>query len=177
SPYHSGINPEGDYLNPRVFDLAAAGAFQLVDLRLQLPEFFRPEEELATFASLSEARDKIDYFLAHDNERCGVAARGRQRCLAEHTYEHRLKEALAILADFFPELRGRPRPEHPVDQLRRQFPPDHPLQAVLAAVPPEVTDLAGVVEHLQTGEEPLTEAEALLWLLHEFRQGLQRGRF
>ena len=27
SPYHLGINPEGDYVNPRTFDLAAAGPF------------------------------------------------------------------------------------------------------------------------------------------------------
>ncbi len=178
SPFHLGINPDGDYLNPRVFDLAAAGAFQLVDGRSQLPEFFLPEEELATFSSLSEARDKIGYFLAHEDERCEMAQKGRERCLREHTYAIRLREALEIIDDFYPNvLSRRPTPENQVFQLRQQFPEDHPIQAVLAQVPKKVTELGDLVEYLKTGEAPLTEPEAMLWLLHEFSQGLQRGRF
>ncbi len=178
SPFHSGINPQGDYLNPRVFDLAATGAFQLVDIRSQLPEFFRPEEELATFASLGEARDKIGYFLTHEDERRRLAEAGRQRCLQEHTYVHRLREALEIIEDFYPQaLPWRARPENPVHLLRQQFPEGHPVQEVLARVPAEVTDLGELVEHLKTGDTPLTKPEAMLWLLHEFQQGLRRGRF
>ena len=43
SPFHQGINPDGDYLNPRIFDFSVAGAFQLVDWRAQLPGFFSPD--------------------------------------------------------------------------------------------------------------------------------------
>jgi spore maturation protein CgeB len=178
SPFHPGINPQGDYLNPRVFDLAAAGAFQLVDHRSQLPEFFRPEEEVATFTSLGEARDKIAYFLAHEDQRRHIAHQGRECCLRDHTYAGRLGEALAIIADFYPDvLPRRPRPENPLHLLKTQFPEGHAVHRALAQVPEGVTDLGGVVEHLKAGEEPLTEPEALLWLLHEFQQGLQRGRF
>jgi spore maturation protein CgeB len=178
SPFHPGINPHGDYLNPRVFDLAAAGAFQLVDHRSQLPEFFRPEEEVATFSSFGEARDKIEYYLAHEDQRHRIANQGRERCLRDHTYACRLREALAIIEDLYPDvLPRRPRPENPLHLLRGQFPESHPVQTALAQVPEGVTDLEGVVEHLKNGETPLTEPEALLWLLHEFQQGLQRGRF
>ena len=178
SPYHGGINPEGDYLNPRTFDLAAAGAFQLVDLRGQLPDFFQPEEEVATFGSLAEARDKIDYFLAHEKERLEVARKGQERSLRDHTYRVRLAQALEILEELCPgRLPQRPQPEKPLEQLRRRFPEDHPVQDMLKRVPPEVGELGQLVDTLRAGEEPLTEAEAIFWLLHEFQQGLERGRF
>jgi len=178
SPFHNGINPDGDYLNPRVFDLAAAGAFQLVDWRSQLPEFFRPEEELATFTSLAEAREKISYFLAHEDERARIAAAGRQRCLQEHTYAHRLQEALDIMEDLHPQvLPRRSKPENPGRRLRQRFPEDHPLQALLAQVPEEITELGELVRYFREGDAPLTKPEAMLWLLHEFQQGLRRGRF
>jgi spore maturation protein CgeB len=178
SPYHLGINPEGDYLNPRTFYLAAAGAFQLVDLRGQLSEFFKPEEEVATFLSLAEARGKIDYFLAHEEERLRVAQKGRQRCLRDHTYSVRLSQALEIIDEICPgRLPQRPRPEKPMEQLRRHFPEDHPVQAMLSRVPSEVEELGQLVDTLRAGEEPLTETEAIFWLLHEFQQGLERGLF
>jgi spore maturation protein CgeB len=178
SPFHQGINQDGDYLNPRVFDVAASGAFQLVDMRSQLPEFFQPEEELATFATLSEARDKIGYFLAHEDERRAMAHKSRERCLKEHTYAIRLRDALEIIDDCYPDvLSRRPAPENPVHRLRQQFPEDHPVQTVLGQAPKEVTELGDLIEHIKNGEAPLTEPEAMLWLLHEFSQGLQRGRF
>jgi spore maturation protein CgeB len=179
SPFHRGINPAGDYVNPRLFDLAAAGAFQLVDRRRQLPEFFEPESEVATFASLAEAREKIDYYLAHGEERRAMAARARQRCLQEHTYTARLAEALEIVEDLHPGvLPRRPRQEAPLVELKRQFPPDHPVQEILARYPAEeIKDLGDLVTRLQEGEAPLSDPEAVLWLLHEFQQGLGRGRF
>ncbi len=178
SPYHQGINPQGDYVNPRTFDVAAAGAFQLVDRRTQLPEFFVSGEEVATFASLAEAREKIAYFLDHEEERREVARRGRERCLRDHTYQVRLAQALDLIEELCPgRLPRRPQPEKPLTQLRRQFPEAHPVQAMLKRVPPEVEDLSQLVETFRAGEEPLTETEAIFWLLHEFQQGLERGRF
>jgi spore maturation protein CgeB len=178
SPFHPGINPDGDYLNPRVFDLAATGAFQLVDRRSQLPEFFQPEVELSTFSHLTEAREKIGYFLAHEEERRSISARGRERCLRDHTYARRMQEALDLIEDMHPGvLSWQPTALNPGLRLSGQFPPDHPVQAVLAHASREITGLGDLVEHLKSGEAPLSEPEAILWLVHEFSQGLQRGRF
>ena len=67
--HHSSVSDadvvaQGDFVNPRTFELAAAGAFQLVDARALLPELFAPGE-LATFTSLPEMLLGIDYYLAH----------------------------------------------------------------------------------------------------------------
>lgn len=178
SPFHLGINPEGDYLNPRTFDLAVAGAFQLVDPRLQLPEFFQPEKEVVIFHDLTEAREKIAFFLSHEEERLRVARRGRERCLRDHTYTIRMQQALDTIADLLPgKLPQRAPPKKPLEQLRRGFPAGHPVQATLRRLPAEVEELGQLVDILKEGEEPLTEAEAIFWLLHEFQQGLARGRF
>jgi len=48
---------------------------------------------------------------------------------------------------------------------------------MLARIPEEVENLGQLVDTLKEGEAPLTESEAIFWLLHEFQQGLERGRF
>ncbi len=76
---HSSVSAEapvvpGDFVNPRTFELAMCGAFQLVDRRALLPELFT-EEELAQFSSLAELRERLAYFLARPGERAASAAR------------------------------------------------------------------------------------------------------
>ena len=108
-----------------------------------------------------------------------MARQGRERCLRDHTMSLRLAQALEMIADFFPGvLPQRQAPAQPGLHLAHLFPADHPVQTVLQRLPlAEITNLGDVVEHLQTSSEPLSEPEAIFWLLHEFHQGLQRGRF
>lgn len=175
SPVHAGINPEGDYLNPRVFDLAACGAFQLVDWRAQLPEFFTSGKELATFTSLAEAREKILYYLAHEDERRCLAAAARERVMKEHTYARRLAGALEIIQDLHPGTLPRCRSrEGAAPRVSSSFPADHPVKALLERLPEGVLpDLESLVSRVKESSEPLTEPEAILWFLHEFQRGLQ----
>lgn len=175
SPFHAGVNPQGDYVNPRVFDLGASGAFQLVDRRSQLPEFFIPDKEVAVFTSLAEAREKISYYLAHEDERRAMAAAARERVLKEHTYARRLAGALEIIQDLHPGVLPRRRQQESAAPLLQScFPADHPVQALLDALPEGAPrDLNGLVSRIKESEEPLTEPEAILWFLHEFRLGLQ----
>jgi spore maturation protein CgeB len=100
---HSSISatelvPAGDFVNPRTFELAMCGAFQLVSDRTLLPELFAADE-LARFASLEELREKLAYFLAHPEERAAIAARARARALAEHTYSGRMERLLEFVAE------------------------------------------------------------------------------
>jgi spore maturation protein CgeB len=178
SPFYPGVNPEGDYLNPRVFDLAAAGAFQLVDWRSQLPEFFQPDREVAVFRSLAEAREQIAYYLAHPRQRRRLALRARRRCLAEHTYKGRMAEALRLLEERHPGLLPRRPSPPPVWEVLGEFlPAGHPLVAWARQAGPHHLTLADLVAQVKAGKDPLTEGEALLWMVHELEQGLKRGRF
>ncbi|MDH5542102.1 MAG: glycosyltransferase [Nitrospinota bacterium] len=92
-----GIDQVGDFVNPRVFEIAACKAFQLVDARGELSPLMEPGKEIETYRSLSELREKIDYYLAHDAEREKVAESGYRRVLADHTFERRMEEMLQFI--------------------------------------------------------------------------------
>ena len=79
--------------NQRTFEAPACGAFTLVDDRRELGKLFA-EREISAFADVADLRQKIAHYLAHDDERAAIAARGRERVLAEHTYEHRMEALL-----------------------------------------------------------------------------------
>lgn len=96
SAMHDGVDPDCDAINPRVFEIAAAGAFQVCDPCKGLAEHFT-EEEVPTYRSLAELREKIAHYLARPEERAACAKRARERALAEHTYAHRAQAMLDFL--------------------------------------------------------------------------------
>jgi len=98
SATHEGIDPEGDAINPRVFEIAAAGGFQLCDPCVNLDRHFS-EDEIPRYRSLGELREKIDYYVPREDERRAIAARAQERALAEHTYAHRAQAMLDFLLE------------------------------------------------------------------------------
>jgi len=99
---HSSVSTQslvsgGDFVNPRTFELAMCGAFQLVDRRGLMDELFS-EDELARFGSVEELKERLGHFLAHPEERAGYAARARARALGEHTYARRMERLLDFTA-------------------------------------------------------------------------------
>ena len=95
---HSSVRPgvevgQGDFVNPRTFEIACCGAFQVVDRRELLSELFSPQD-LAIVASAQEMVEAAQYYLHHEEERRAMAARARERVLAEHTYTHRMARLL-----------------------------------------------------------------------------------
>ena len=84
-------------VNCRLFEAAGCGAFQIAEWKPGLAELFEPEREVVTFRSREELRDKVDYYLAHHEERKAISDRAYIRAHREHTYEVRLKRMLEIL--------------------------------------------------------------------------------
>ena len=110
---HSSVRADalvsgGDFVNPRTFELAACGAFQLVDRRALMPELFG-EDELALFDSLEELKEKIAYYRERPEERKAMAAKARARVLAEHTYAVRMRRLLDFARERLPGF-GRRKP-------------------------------------------------------------------
>lgn len=168
----------GDFVNPRTFELAAMGAFQLVDRRALMPELFA-RDELATFGSLEEFYAAIEHFLAQPEERAAFAARARARVLRDHTYEQRMAALLAFL-----EQRLGPWPREEVSaaaagnaQAASGLPPELTLE--LRASLAEVVRGLGLGPHagfddvitaLRARSGALTETEAALLFLDEWRK-------
>ncbi len=77
-------------LNQRVFDVPATGAFLLTDASPELEEHYRIGEEVVTFGSAEELRDKARHYLAHDGERDAIARRGYEKALRLPTIRDRV---------------------------------------------------------------------------------------
>jgi spore maturation protein CgeB len=175
SPYHEGVNPHGDYVNPRTFELAGCGAFQLVDNRSLLPDLFEVGDEIVCFSTLSEARRLISHYLSHPDERVAIMARARARVLKEHTYEQRMREVLDIVFQHnhrqFAERRSA---ENTAQHLRAHAGDDAELQQLLGKFAPQArVDLETIADQVKTGKGELSDAELTCLFLKEFKQDLK----
>ena len=168
STWVDGVDPEGDFVNPRAFELAAVGAFQLVDERRLLPPLLAAGSEVVTFRQAGELRELVRSWLARAEERAAIGAAARRRALAEHTYRHRMERLLALVcARDGARLRARPRRATVADAARLEG--GSPLGCFLAELPPHTPfTLDGVVRALQARAGDLCEAESILLLLHQF---------
>ena len=100
---HEGVSPFGDFVNPRTFEIASCGSFQLVDYRSMINRHFENGEEIVCYRSLEELRDNIQYYLKHSNERKKISQQSRKRILKEHTYKHRMEKLLSFAMEKSPE--------------------------------------------------------------------------
>ncbi len=166
STYVDGVDPRGDFVNPRTFELAACGAFQLVDERALLPEHFLPGRELAIFGDASEMRERVQHYLARPDERAAIVAAGRARVLAEHTYRHRME---AMLAEIYSREYGRLRAREETVADAAEAEGSTPLGDLLRKLSPVAPfTLDGLVTELQAREGDLSESESILLFLHQF---------
>ena len=82
SLYHYGINPDGDFVNPRTFEIASCKGFQLLDSRSDLSNLFNVDEELVVFNSFEELKDQFNFYISNPKLRSEIANRSYQRVLA-----------------------------------------------------------------------------------------------
>lgn len=87
-------------VNPRTFEIAASGAFQMTDERSDLLNYYTPGVEVITYQTPADCMEKVRYYLTHEDERREIAFRSLHRTLREHTYHKRIHLMLATL---FPE--------------------------------------------------------------------------
>ncbi len=166
------LDPDADFVNPRTFELAACGAFQLSDERSLFPDLFTGEE-VVRFRSVEDVPALIRTWLNDPNRRQAVGDAARRRVLRDHTYEHRMKELLASIGVGQPDrigalLRGdrdagalaaRAASVPELSTLLRQFPPGQRV---------ELKDVADSIRAIGTGRE-LRREELLVLLLDSYR--------
>lgn len=168
-----GLDPEPDSVNPRTFELAACGAFQVTDQRALLPELFGAEQ-LATFHAADELVPLVRRFLREPEARRAMADSARRRVLEEHTYAHRMRELLAHVGLTQPDrVGGILRGDRQALRLmtREDCPPA--LTMALGEFPPsqrvELKDLAANIR-VKGPSAVLSRDELLVLMLDEYRQ-------
>jgi len=84
----------GDETTTRTYEIPACGGFMLHERTDEVLELFVEGEEMACFESATELAEKIDYYLAHPEERTAIAAAGRLRCVPAYSYDNRMAQIL-----------------------------------------------------------------------------------
>lgn len=167
STYCDGVEPRGDFVNPRTFEIAASGAFQVVDRRSLLEGAFDVGAELVAVDSVSEMREATRCYLEAPQERARIAEAGRTRVLREHTYEHRMRSLVAQVVARHPARFSRGTRNWTVGDAKKEA--SGPIAAYLGQFDDATPfTLAEMVRPIPDAEGPLSEPEALLLFLQQF---------
>lgn len=172
STAHPGVDPDCDAINPRVFDIAACGGFQLCDAAKGVESYFDPETELPLYRNMTELRAKIDHYLARPDERIAVAERARKRALAEHTYAHRAQRMLDLLLPIHgPALvRKGVRVQRTIGDVREDAATPESLRALLRTLPGDERFTHSAMNRLLAmPRAPKGYAEELFALMYDVR--------
>ncbi|RMG74082.1 MAG: hypothetical protein D6710_02220 [Nitrospirae bacterium] len=170
SAYHTGVDPFGDFINPRTFEIASTKAFQLVDQRRYLSEVFEIGSEVETFSSLEELRKKIDYYLRNQKEREEMAEAAYRRVLREHTYQLRLREMLEFIFEKGFDLPGWTGTDIFVSDVIDELGDDKELVELLRGF--EDRGRVGfdeIIERIETTEGELSDAEKIFLFMREIK--------
>ena len=168
----TGLDAHPDFVNPRTFELAACGAFQLVDERTLLPELFS-SDEMVCFRSPDNVPSLIRTWLKDSGGRCAHAEAARRRVLREHTYRHRMQDLLAAVGMQQPDRIGSIlRGERSAAELRQRIDSATELSPLLSRFPSdqrvELKDLAADIRARAPGRE-LSREELLVLMLDSYR--------
>ena len=173
SVYHRGVNPEGDFVNPRTFEIAACGAFQVVDRRTLLPSLLEPDAEVPVYRDEAGCRKLVAHYLPRETERREIAEKARKRVLQEHTYDLRMESWLRTLMErgvrpSRPALTGR----WPVEGLIREAGEDAGLVRFLESYRAmgEV-NLDDLVRPISAGRGEISPEAATFLLMKEMSGG------
>lgn len=79
----------------RAFDIMGSGGFLLSNYQSDFMDNFIPGKDFDYYESMDDLLTKIDYYLAHDDERSAIAQNGHDKIAKAHTYRHRVQEMLS----------------------------------------------------------------------------------
>ena len=75
--------------NMRLYEATGVGSCLLTDAKPNLKEVFEPDVEVVAYANADECVEKLNYLLAHEDERRAIAKAGQQRTLRDHSFDNR----------------------------------------------------------------------------------------
>ncbi len=176
---HSAVNGNvleyGDFVNPRTFEIAGCGGFQIVNRQAPLQHLFN-DSELCIVDNEAELQRAILHFRDNPSARKKIAEASRERVLREHTYVHRMKSALDHVLK---------TPNAPTKSLSRATMADlkiaaHGDQEMLRFLSQfadnEPATLQKLVDRVSKDQHEMSRAELIILLMHEFRNwGVDKG--
>lgn len=98
---------ENNANNMRLYEATGSGALLLTDMKDNLGDLFKIDEEIVTYRSLDEAVEKIRHYTSHPEQARRIAAAGQRRTLSSHTYLSRMDELVDILDQYLQQAAQR----------------------------------------------------------------------
>lgn len=83
----------------RVWDILGSGGFLLTNYQAEIPYYFEEGKDLVCFDGIEDMRDKVRYYLSHEEERAKIARSGYEKVKERHTYVDRLSKILKIVKE------------------------------------------------------------------------------
>ncbi|VAX16939.1 CgeB family protein [hydrothermal vent metagenome] len=168
---HPGVDPLGDFINPRTYEIAACGRFQLVDMRGYMAEAFKIDDEMVTFSDIDDLREKISFYLAHPEKMERIATAARQRVLREHTFVHRMARMINIVSandyENIERAREKKRGINDVDSIVSRTDNPELIEFLEKFKGGRQLSLSKVMEAISEGEGDLTRPEALFIIIDQ----------
>ncbi len=84
-------------LSQRVWDVLGCGGFLLSNYQSEIPEYFTIGRDLDCFENIDELKEKIAFYLSHEDIRKEIAHNGLEKVQANHTYIHRVCQMMNLL--------------------------------------------------------------------------------
>lgn len=84
-------------LSLRVWDILGCGGFLLSNYQSEIPEYLEIGKDLDCYESIADLKQKVAFYLAHDDIRKEIARNGYEKVKQYHTYENRVSAMLKTL--------------------------------------------------------------------------------
>lgn len=179
SAYHWDINPDGDFLNPRVYEILGCGGFQIVDHRKYMNGEFESGKDFIIFESIPDLREKINYYLKdeNENERLEIASHGYETVRKFHTYEKRISKMMNIILsnsyDFY-KSKFVTRKENINNVLNsvKENPELYYIISEMASnglINNDAITLDDIVNYIKRGSGRLSKTEAMILMLQQIK--------
>ncbi len=78
----------------RVLDILACGGFVLSDYQPGIAEGFEEGKEIAFYYGLEDCKEKVKYYLEHDEERTAIALAGHRKVMENYSFKKRLNAVM-----------------------------------------------------------------------------------
>lgn len=85
--------------NVRLYEAAGMGACLLTEWKENLPDLFKPDEEVVTYRDEGEFREKLAYLLASPSVCEKIGRAGQKKTLNLHKYSDRVRELMKIFSE------------------------------------------------------------------------------
>lgn len=82
----------------RIWDVLGCGGFLLTNYQAEIPYYFKEGEDLVCFDGVEDLREKVGYYLTHEEERRRIAENGYRKVKGEHSYIERIHAILENVA-------------------------------------------------------------------------------